>query len=537
MTPEERCNTFRIKKGDRVNWESYWQTVHDYWAIETDNINRTYSPGDELDFVELYDATSLNLANILPSGLMHRMTPFSGHWIGLRHKDPMMNNKRAVGRWYKEAEDEIFYILSNSNFYDEIFSFYKDTSIYGTANIYIEPDFKDVVRFRTIPIKQCYISDDSRGRTNEYYIEFQYTKEQAIDRFGREKLGTEILDAQDGSNKKWDFLLYIGPRYDRNDMKDDNVNMPIQASWYDQKNKSLVMESGYENMPAFTHRFYKRSNLEYGFSPAMMALMNTRYASVMAQTQLISSMMHAQPAYAVPSDTFLQPLNFNPLVINEYDSREPMKDKIIPLGLGGDVNTNEMMLQKQYDNMKEAMFYDAFVSFQDVTKQMTIPEVQQRVNEQLTRLGPAAGRFASVLRNIIESVVSYAAQAGRLPQLPPELQEYPNYEIEFTSQLMLAQKSHELNALQTALAMTAEVAQFDPNAAAKIDAGKYVDSVWAITGADPSVKRDDSEVEKILAAAAEQQAQAVQTEQDSMQAATAKDASQAEKNMATAANA
>ena len=371
MNPEQRCTAFTKIKGERSNWESYWQTLHDNWDIASEDINRTYSAGTELDFSELYDATSLNIANILPSGLMHSMTPFSGHWVKFQHKDKAINNKRAVGKWFKDAEDVVFDILSGSNFYDEVFSFYKDTAVYGTSNLYMEFDQQDVVRFRTLPIKQCYIVDDARGRTSEYYIEFEYTGAQAIDRFGSNNVAPEVREAYDSGErsgeKKKTYVLYIGPRYSRNDTKDDNASMPIQACWYDLKEKKMVQESGYMRMPAFTHRFYKRSNIAYGFSPAMMALMNSRYASTMANTQLISAMMHAQPAYAVPSDTFLQPLNFNPLQINEYDSRDPIKDKVMPLGLGGDTQVNEMMLQKQYENMKEAMFYNAFVSFQGIT--------------------------------------------------------------------------------------------------------------------------------------------------------------------------
>ena len=30
------------KKGERSNFESYWQSLHDYFYIEASNINRTY---------------------------------------------------------------------------------------------------------------------------------------------------------------------------------------------------------------------------------------------------------------------------------------------------------------------------------------------------------------------------------------------------------------------------------------------------------------------------------------------------------------
>jgi hypothetical protein len=196
-----------------------------------------------------------------------------------------------------------------------------------------------------------------------------------------------------------------------------------------------------------------------------------------------------------------------------------------------------MMLEKRYKSMREAMFYDAFIAFTDITKQMTVPEVQQRITEQLTRLGPAAGRFATGLQAELRMVLRFALEAGRLPPIPDELIEIQpdgsegfNYEVVFTSPLMLAQKNSERQALQNALALTGEMAAFDPNVLMKIDAMRAVDSIWESTGADPSVKRDDAVVEKMLKAAAQAQAGQAQADNASQAAVTAKDATQAQKN-------
>ena len=532
---DKRCRAFDQLKGSRTNWDTHFQTIHDYFYLEAEDINRTYFPGTELDFDYLYDTTSLNVANVLPAGIANYMTPFSGDWAAMRHRDPRRNESKKVRMWMHDATAEIFYILSNSNFYDQALPFYKDTSLYGTANMLTEDDHDDVIRFYALPIKQCYIVDDSAQRVNEYYIESEYTAEQAVDKFGINNVGRKVKESYEKGERtdtKHKFILYIGPRYDRNPMKIDNLSMPIQALWVDYESKKTVLESGYELLPAFTHRFHKRPGMAYGFSPAMLALADVRWINAMAKTELRSAMKIADPAMALPDNAFILPLDLNNRALNYYKDGSLDDKKIFPIGNGGNVQVNELMLEKKIQNLKEHMFYDVFLAFQGITKQMTVPEVMQRANERMTLLGPAVGRFQSdVLDNLFHITLNKAFKAGRLPELPDELIDDPTYEIEYTSVLALAQKSKDLTSLQTALAMTGEMAQFNPEVLDKIDFDRAMDSIWGNTGADPSVLNDAKEVDAVRQMRAQMQEQQAQMEQLAQGAQTAKTVSEAERNL------
>lgn len=541
LTPEQHIANFNKYRGDRGAWDSYCQSVHDNFYIEADEINQIFNPQGELNFDSLYDSMPLLVANVLPAGIANYMTPLSGHWLGFRHKDNVLNTKRAVRKWYKEAEEEVFYILAKSNFYEQSSVFYKESSVFGTANILCEEDAKEVVRFYTLPLKQVWIVEDSRRRVNAYYILFEYTAQQAVERFGINKVSQPIREAfntkQVNPNKKYEFVLYIGPRYDRNPTKSDSQSMPIMAKWIDVAEKVVALESGYDRIPCFTHRFYTRIDSPYAYSPAMCALMDARYVQVMGMTELQSAQQKSLPALAYPNGSFLQPLNLNPLAMNAYDpTKLAGKDGVFPLGGWGDIKTNEMMLEKRYQSLKEHLFYDVFLAFQGITKEMTRAEVIERANERMTLLGPAVGRFMDVLKGVIGITLEKAYKAGKLPPLPGELIENPNYEIEFTSVLTLAQKSTDMQALQTALAMTGQIAQFDPTVLNKIDTFKAVDAVWDITGADPTVRRDDEEAMKIIEMNAKQQQQQEQMAMVDQASQVAKNMSTAERNMAKAQN-
>ena len=49
--------------------------------------------------------------------------------------------------------------------------------------------------------------------------------------------------------------------------------MPIRMAWVDEKTKAIVKEDGFHSMPCVAHRFYKRPQIVYGYSPAMNALL------------------------------------------------------------------------------------------------------------------------------------------------------------------------------------------------------------------------------------------------------------------------
>jgi hypothetical protein len=129
---------------------------------------------------------------------------------------------------------------------------------------------------------------------------------------------------------------------------------------------------------------------------------------------------------------------------------------------------------------------------------MNNPEVMERINEKMTMLGPAVGRYISEMLNpVVIRTIGILARAGKLPEPPDELIEDPNYEIDCISQLAQSQRRSELNSLVTGLGLVGQMAQFDPAVLDKISSDKVVDEAWSIIGAPVRVLRDDAEVADI----------------------------------------
>jgi len=417
-----------------------------------------------------------------------------------------------VADFLENVASEVYYTLNKCNFYDQCFPAFKSSGVFGTSLMLEEEDIEDEVRFFNMPLKQVVIVEDARGRVIEYYIEFEYTALQAATRWGKEALRTELqqeLEAR--KDKKHKFLLFIGKRFARDVRSEHKSNLPIQALWIDVEGRETIEEGGYHTFPAMCHRFDKRPFSSWGFSPAMKALPFARLLNAVAKTNLRAMMKRTDPPIAIPDNAFIMPFNANPRSVNYYKKTimEGGAKDIFAFANYGDPTFGMNAVEYYAQKVKTLMFNDIFLAFEGITKQMQNPEVFERINEKMTLLGPAVGRWTAEVSNpIIIRTIDILYRRGRLPELPDEMIDNPAYEIDYVSMLAQAQRRSELNSLITALTLTGQMAAYSPEIIDGIDPDKTREEVWGITGAPVKVLRADDEVQKIRETRGQQQAKA-----------------------------
>lgn len=538
---EQLINGHSIYKGQRSNFESYWQSLHDYFYIEADDTATKSYPGTELTTSALFDSTTLESADVLAAGFMNYLTPPTSKWFALRSRNPAYRDNKQVQTFFEDCVDECNFALNRSNFYNQIIASYKGSGVYGTSALLEEEDVDDDIRFYSLPIKNVCLVEDGRGRVTAYYIEFEWTAEQAASKWGKEKLSREMqqeLDPEKPKNDKHDFLLYIAERSRRDVNKRDKKNLPIEAVWIDVEGKMIVDEGGYNEFPAMCHRFDKRPFIPWGYSPAMKALPFARILNAVAKTNLRSMMKHTDPALALPDGAFMMPFNGNPRAVNYYDpTKMPNGDRgIFTVGNTGDPNVGMMAIEYYQNKVKSLMYNDVFLTFNGIDKQMNNPEVMERINEKMTLLGPAVGRYISEMLNpVIVRTLGILERRGKLPERPDELINDPTYEIDCVSQLAQAQRRSELSALMSGLSMVGQMAQFSPEVLDKIDPDKTVDEAWDIIGAPARVMRDDDDIAKLRETRGKQAQQQMQMAMIEQGANAVKAGSEVDKNLAIAA--
>ena len=530
---EKLCRREQDLTDLNANWKNTFQELAEYNLPRKSYINRERTKGQKADMSKLYDSTSIRALKIMAAGFHSNLTNPSSKWFNLRTRDLEIMKEKDAQLWFKEIEDIIFGALASSNFDTTMQEFYLNSGCFGTGVILTLEDLVEKIRFTEIPIGQVQLEEDAYGRVNRVYRSFPLSAQQAFDLWGKQAGEAVLQTYQKKPNDQLQFLHYVGPRDERDPAKEDSINMSYKSLWIEKSKKHLIGEGGYLSNPYAVGRFYKDTSDVFGYSPAMDVLPDTKLVNAMVKTLLRSAMKQADPALIAPRRGFIAPLNANPGKINYRDEKTP-NDAITAFPTGSNSQLTLEVIQETQKNIEKAFFVPLFQAISNITKQMTIPEVQRRVSENMVLLGPVVGRFTQeMLDPIIMRVFDILYASGEIPE-PPMSVQGQDMDIVYISALAKAQKESEIFSIQAFMQDVGMVGTAIPNVIDKLDGDFVIDHIAKIRGISPEVIKSDSEVEAVRRARAQAviaqmqaQQQAQQVETGAMAAGAAKDLSDA----------
>lgn len=511
-------------------WTSTFQELAEWYLPRKSYITREKTKGQKTDFTNLYDSTGIRALKIMAAGFHSNLTNPSSKWFNLRTRNLEIMKDKEAQLWFKEVEDIIFGVLASSNFDTTMQEFYLNSGCFGTGIILTLEDVEEKVRFTEIPIEQVVMEEDAYGRVNRLYRSFPLTAQQAFDLWG-DSAGEAVTEmVKKKPNEKLKFLHYVGPRDSRDPGKEDAVNMPYISVYIEKSKKHLIGEGGFTSNPYAVGRFFKDTADVFGYAPSMDVLADTKLVNAMVKTMLRNAMKQADPPLIAPRRGFIAPLNGNPGKINYRDDKTP-NDAITQFPVGSNPQYVFETIQATQQAIEKAFFVPLFQAISNITKQMTIPEVQRRVSENMVLLGPVVGRFTQeMLDPIVMRVFNILYSQGELP-FPPQSIQGADLDIVYISPLARAQKESEIFSLQAFMQDVGLVATAKPDVLDKMNGDEMVDQIAKIRGINPEIIKSDSEVGQIRKARAEAQAAQAQAMAMSQGAETLKTGSEAVKNM------
>lgn len=488
-----------------ANFRAYCEDIADYCLPRKAWINTIRTKGERIKFNFLYDSTAIRSVRFTAAGFHSNLTNPTSRWFGLETRNKKLMKRSDVRKYFKDVEDETYASLQGSNFYNTIQEFFTDYLTFSSATFSHLDDATDGSIFNEIPVGQVNRVVNSFGRLIGLYRNFRLTAHQAFKLFGNNAGPTVMEQLEKKPFEEFEFLHYAGQRYRRDITKKDNLQMPIMSTWICKKDKHLISESGFLEMPYHSDVFYKDPEDPNGFSPAMDVFPEIKLVNAMQRTLIRADMKQADPPYVLPSRGFLLPLNLNPAGMNYRDAKTN-KDDITTLPVGrGNLSITIEHIKMVQQAIETGMFVPLFRALQDVTKQMTIPEVQRRVAENMALLGPVVGRCTkNVLAPTIIREVNMLHRRLALPE-PPEILRNEEFDPVFLSPLAIAQRQSEVAQIQAFLGDVQAIASVIPSARFKINEDKTIDVLHRVRGITPEILRDDEEVERMKRHEAEQQ--------------------------------
>ena len=517
MDAKKIIKDFEELKSKRTPMETAWDELHKYFLSANDEVIADTAAHDaKVHRDAQYTDLPQQALQVLSAGLHSFITGPTNNWFALRPKDTKLANNKKIGSFLEEVEDVLRAAINNTNFETEQDDFYASSACYGSAAMYIEEDPDDDLRFNTIPIRDIFWQENSRGKIDKWTIRYMYTAYQAIDRFGEENVSDAVRRAYKANNAddtKFTYLLHVCPRYKRDESKKDVMNMPIAVTWVELDSKLVVQEGGLLESPFAYHRWTKRKSTPYGYSPCMMAMKSVKQLNKTLMLSVRAMSMALDGPMDVPVNAYVGKIDLNPGSLLYRRGEEKMS----PIRTNTNFNPADYLINMYSDAIKDGLYNKAIIAVGDVTKRMHGLEVQELIAEKMVLLGPAVGRFLDEFaQNVIERSLAILARRGKLPEPPEELGDDFEYEIAFISPLAKAQRNNEAQSITATLETAGGMANLIPEVIDNIDPDFTIREYADIRGATSKMFRTPEKVQEIREARIQAQQQQAEIEKAQM---------------------
>jgi len=493
---------YETLKNERIMWEPFFRDVRDYIRPRKQNVDSSTHISAERHTNKMFDSTAPEASRIMAMSMQNALTPQAVKWFGLSipsgHELAQLNESPSVKRWFHDVTNTMFFSFHESNFYMSIGECFLDFTSFGTINLLLEEyRSRDKVfgglAFTSIPTGEFVFAEDARGRPDTVFWEYVFSARQAKQLFGRKKLPDSIKTAlKKTPDEKFTFVRVVLPREDYKygsmdvmDKKFSSIDMHLDS-------RTIVRESGFDELPYVIGRFEKASGELWGRSPADIAMPDIKTLNKIRELELKGLATAVHPPLIAPDQGIIGNFKMTPSAINY--SREPERFRF--LRFEGRFDLSSLKANELKKSIRGIFLADQLVLPEKLN--MTAEEVAT-VREQIDKLlGPTVARFeGEVLTPIILRAFGIMNRAGALPPAPQELAQLDDIEVSYVGQLAKNQKIQDVTAIQRWLGAASNIAAFAPEVLDNINVDEALQIIGDRMAVPSTVMRSQEEVAQI----------------------------------------
>ena len=506
----------RKRESDSLRQDAGYYAWPDAWR-QVQNVEQSEGQQNTL---QLYDSTALTAAFTLTSGLFSFLMPAGSFWFGFTPQDPKLEKDPAILKWTSMAASAVHKEIWRSNFQREMFMTIRSMVVFGTGIISVELIGKDLV-FQSHHIGFMAFNDNNRGEVDTVYRQIFYTTRQAVQEFGKgikSKTVQKFIKA-----KKWDekfeFVHVTAPNKDFDSTKIGATNKKVKSLYIMIKDKSIVKEGGFDELPYLVARFSLVPGEIMGKGPTIELLPEIKMLNRMKKSFIEGVEKAVNPPLMVEDDGVVgQPVTEpHGMIYIRAGAKFPE-----PLNTGMDVRVNAEVIRDQQKVVTDGHFNNRFNTLEN-KQNMTAFEVGIRKEDDLTIVSPQVTPLQKeTLDPLLSRSLNLLVKAKRIPEPPQTF----DFDIAYQGRLSLAMASVQSNAMEATLAKWQPYAEVSPvYENMKWDEGFR--KSWLASGAPADVLTDFDEM-------MEKRVENAELEKAAAQAQVAESASKAFKNVSGA---
>jgi len=489
------------------------------WPNAQDMVRSAWQTEGLLRTVQLYDSTAMTAAYKMTSGIFSYLMPVGVKWFGFFAQPVELNNDPNVKDWISRATAVEHQEIWRSNFQREMFITIRSMAVFGTGVISVEMVDRELV-FKSHHIGFMFFEQNNRQEIDTVYRQIFYDARQAIQEFGRDRVGEKILKAAEkGKKEKFEFVHVVGPNSDFDENKIGSKSKRFRSIYINIKDKIIVKEGGFDDMPYLVARFSLAPQEIMGRSPAMDLLPEIKMLNRMRKTFIESSEKSVNPPLIVEDDSVIgQPVT-SPNGLIYIRSGAPFPQI---LNTGANVALNAELIAQQQQVVRDGFFNDLFQALAQ-HRNMTATEVVERVEEKIVHLAPAITSLQKeIFSPLIIRTLKLLSDSRHIPPKPLDF----DFDIVYHGRLALAMSNMQTNAMEATLAKWAPYAQVSP-VFENVDWDTSFRTSWLNSGAPADGLRDFDEM-------VDERQRIKEIQEAAAQAQIADDASKAYKNVTKA---
>ncbi|VVM20481.1 hypothetical protein BSPWISOXPB_4342 [uncultured Gammaproteobacteria bacterium] len=212
---ERILNQFDYNKSKRVNWESQWSEIADYFIP---NCSGSWSLSDTTSDLIPGEKKGEKVFDSLPILALSRfvgiadglLTPVDKTWHTLEPRDPTLLKDKHVADWFYEVNKRLFKYRYNpgSNFAEQNNMRWEQMGAFGTGLLFIDSDKKNTIRYKCIDLKSVTLGQNHQGIVNRVDRVLNLSLNEIIDKFGAAVIPKELFQSMDDLKKENEKMAY-----------------------------------------------------------------------------------------------------------------------------------------------------------------------------------------------------------------------------------------------------------------------------------------------------------------------------------------
>jgi len=538
-------------ENERSTFKSQWRELNDYVLPRRARFFVSDSNKGDRRNLKIIDSTATLSARTLRSGMMGGITSPARPWFRLTIPDADMSESGPVKEWLHEITTRMTTVFLRSNLYNVLPIIYGDIGIFGTAALFHEEDFDNVMRFYSFPIGSYMIANNDKLQVDVFIRDFRMTVRQIVNKFGVSaenptkvdwtNISSKVKSLWDSNNPEaWIDLCHVVAPNDEWDPNKLESKYKKYVSVYYEKGYSgnasqgsylsgpephkFLSEKGYDYFPVLCPRWEVTGEDVYGTDcPGMTAIGDVKQLQTGEKRALQAVEKMINPPMIGPESLRNKKASVLPGDITYLDVREGMQG----FRSAHDINFNLGALEEKQQQVRQrisrSFFEDLFLMLANTDRrQITAREIDERHEEKMLALGPVLEQLnQDLLDPLIENTFNIMAEQGLLPDAPEEIRGN-KLKVEYISVMAQAQKLVGLGGIERFTNYVGGIAQVDPGVLDKVITDQLVDVYGDLTSIPPGIVRSDDDTEELRAQRAQAQAQAQQQEAMAQAAETAK---------------